>query len=294
MLEAAGAMKVLVTGATGRLGSVVCQELARLGHDVLGTDQRFGPLDVALRLADLREPMAIYPLLEGRDALVHLGNIPNLSMGTSPQAVLGENTSINANVFRAAVDLGVARIVFASSLQAMIALDEGRPAEAPYTIPYFPLDGDAPANPGNNFYGLSKEFGERTLQLLSSTNPRLACTSLRFPMLAADWFKKRLQQPLTPSGLNLGEALTYLEIEDAAALVGLVLTHQKPGYHQYFPARAVEVEGMTAGEVIRELFPQTPLRRPPEAIASLVDISALERDFGFRPRPPLTVRLERR
>ena len=58
MLEAAGAMKVLVTGATGRLGSVVCQELSRLGHDVLGTDQRFGPLDAPLRLADLREPMA--------------------------------------------------------------------------------------------------------------------------------------------------------------------------------------------------------------------------------------------
>jgi nucleoside-diphosphate-sugar epimerase len=287
-------MKVLVTGAAGRLGSVVCKELARLGHEVLGTDQRFASLSVPLSLADLREPIAAYRLLEGRDALVHLGNIPNLSMGVSPQAVLGENTSINANVFRAAVDLGVSRIVFASSLQVMIRLDEGRAPEPPHTIPYFPLDGDAPPNPGSNFYALSKEFAERTLQLLSSLDPSLTCTSLRFPMLATDWLKKRLQQPLPPSGLNLGEALTYLELEDAATLVGLVLTRQRPGYHQYFPARAVAVEGMTAGQVIRELFPQTPLRLPAEAIEALVDLSALERDLGFRPAPPLTVRLERR
>jgi nucleoside-diphosphate-sugar epimerase len=287
-------MKVLVTGATGRLGSIVSGELARLGHDVHGTDLRFAPLSVPLTLADLREPAAAYRLLEGRDALVHLGNIPNLGVGPSPQAVLGDNTSINANVFRAAVDLGVSRIVFASSLQAMIRMDEGRPPAPPYTIPYFPLDGQAPPNPGNNFYGLSKEFGERTLQLLSSLDPTLTCTALRFPMLATDWLKTRLQQPQPPSGLNLGEALTYLELDDAAALIGLVLAHQKPGYHQYFPAQAVAIEGMTAGEVARELFPLTPLTCPADAISSLVDLSALERDVRFRPAPPLTVRLERR
>src|SRR4051812_41491380 len=190
-------MKVLVTGATGRLGSLVCKELLQRGHDVLGTDQRFaGGLAFPLKLADLRDSLAVYPLLEGRDAVVHLGNIPNLSMGPSPQVVLGDNVSMNSNVFRAAVDLGVRRIVFSSSLQAMIRLEEGRAVDAAPHIPYFPLDGDAPADPGHNFYGLSKEFGERTLRVLSELTPELACTSLRFPMLAGDWFHKRLQQPM--------------------------------------------------------------------------------------------------
>jgi nucleoside-diphosphate-sugar epimerase len=294
VLQAARAMKVLVTGATGRLGTVVCRELAGLGHDVLATDQRFAALGVPLKLADLRDPLVAYPLLEGRDALVHLGNVPNVSMGPSPQAVLGDNTRINANVFRAAVDLGVGRIVFASSLQAMIRLDDGRPCAPPYTIPYFPLDGDAPPNPGDNLYALSKELGERMLQLFCQLEQRLTATSLRFPMLAGDWFRKRLEAPLPPSALNLAEALTYLSFEDAAALVGLVLAHQKPGYHQYFPAQAIEAEGISPGALIAEHFPTTPLRRPAEQIRSLVDLSALERDVGFRPSPPLTVRLERR
>lgn len=288
-------MKVLVTGATGRLGSVVCKELARRQHDVVGTDQRFAPgLGVPLKLADLRDSRAVYALLEGVDAVAHLGNIPNLGLGPSPQEVLGDNVRMNANVFRAAVDLGVSRIVFASSLQAMIRLDEGRAFDAPPVIPYFPLDGEAPANPGHNFYGLSKEFGERTLRILSELQPELACTALRFPMLAGEWFHRRAQQPIPVGTLNFCEALTYLDFSDAASLVALALERQAPGYHQYFPAQAVTLAGYTVEATLREFFPSTPLRRPPEQIDALVDLSALERDLGFRPGPPLTIQLQPR
>jgi hypothetical protein len=110
-------------------------------------------------------------------------------------------------------------------------------------------------------------------------------------MLAGDWFRKRLQQPLPSSGLNFSEALTYLELADAAALVPLVVERQQPGYHQYFPAQAVTLDGYTVERTLAEFFPDTPLRRPREQIGSLVDLSALERDFGFRPSPPLTVQL---
>ena len=285
-------MKVLVTGATGRLGSVVCKQLVADGHDVLATDQRFAAdLGAKLVLADLRDAHAVYPLLEGQEAVVHLGNIPNLSVGPTAQAVLGDNVTMNANVFRAAVDVGVTRVVFASSLQAMIRLDEGAVPEPPYTVPYFPLDGDAPANPGYNFYGLSKEFGERTLRILAQRQPQLACTSLRFPMLAGDWFLSRVKQPLPPSALNWCEALTYLRFGDAAALIALVLARQAAGYHQYFPAQAVELAGYTAPATLAEFFPDTPLRRPREQITSLVDLSALERDFEFSPASPLTIQL---
>ncbi len=286
-------MKVLVTGATGRLGSLVCKELLLRGHDVLGTDQRFeSALGVPLKLADLREPLGVYPLLEGRDAVVHLGNIPNLGLGHSPQVVLSHNVGMNANVFRAALDLGVRRIVFASSVQAMIRLEEGRAAAAPPLIPYFPLDGAVPADPGHNFYGLSKEFGERTLRILSEHEPKLTCTALRFPMLTGDWFRKRLQQPVPQSELNFGEALAYLTFADAARLVALVVEQQQPGYHQYFPAQALVLAGHTVESTLREYFPSTPLRLPVEQMQALVDLSALQRDFGFRPAPPMTVQLE--
>lgn len=285
-------MKVLVTGASGRLGSVVCKRLFEHGHDVLGTDQKFGKdLGVAQRVADLRDAPAAYELLEGREALVHLGNIPNLAAGPTPQAVLTDNTTMNVNVFRAAVDLGVRRIVFASSIQAMIRLEEGRPLEPPYGLPYFPLDGEAPADPGYNFYGLSKELGERVLRVLAERYPELTCTSLRFPLLVGDWFLNRIKQPLLPSALNLSEGLTHLGFADAAQLIALVLERQKPGYHQYFPAQGLAVAGYSPAQLLAEFFADIPLRKPRSEITSLVDLSALERDLDFRPSPPLTVEL---
>jgi nucleoside-diphosphate-sugar epimerase len=286
-------MKVLVTGAAGRLGSVVCQELVQLGHDVLPTDLRPCDAGPELRKADLRDPQATYLLLEGCDAVVHLGNIPHLSRGASPQAVLSENVAMNANVFRAAVDLGVTRIVFASSLQAMIRLEDGKHPPAPYTIPYFPLDGDAPANPGDNFYGLSKEFGERMLRVLCERHTQLHATALRYPMLTGKAFEERALQPLPLSALNFAEGLTYLDTADAARLVGLVLARQQPGYHQYFPAQALAIAGLTAAEIRARFFSQTRLRTPGAEPESLVDGSALWTDVAFRPAPPLTIQLQR-
>jgi hypothetical protein len=99
---------------------------------------------------------------------------------------------------------------------------------------------------------------------------------------------------MAPSALNFCEALTYLDFTDAATLVALVLEQQQPGYHQYFPAQAVTLVGYSIERTLSEFFAQTPLRRPLSEIRSLVDVSALERDFGFRPAPPLTVQLDRR
>jgi nucleoside-diphosphate-sugar epimerase len=288
-------MKVLVTGAAGRLGSVVCKELVRSGHEVLGTDQRYlANLGAPQKVADLCDTAAVYPLLEGQDAVVHLGNIPNLSLGPSAQAVMIRNMAMNTNVFRAALDLGVKRIVFASSIQATIRLEEGRSAETPPGIQYFPMDGDAPCDPGHNFYGLSKEFGERMLRVLAERFPDLCCTSLRFPLLVGQWFHDRAKEPLPQTSLNFAEALTYLDFDDAARLVTLVLERQASGYHQYFPAQVISLEGYNAPRILSEFFPHIPLRAPLETISSLVNVAPLERDFGFRPSPPLTIRLLRR
>jgi len=288
-------MKVLVTGAAGRLGSVVCKELLRSGHDVLGTDQRYlADLGVPQKVADLCDTAAVYPLLEGRDVVVHLGNIPNLGLGPSPQAVMSRNMAMNTNVFRAALDLGVKRIVFASSIQAMIRLEEGRSPDTPPAIQYLPMDGDAPCDPGHNFYGLSKEFGERMLRVLSERFPELCCTALRFPLLAGQWFHDRAKEPLPLASVNFAEALTYLDFSDAARLVALVLARQAPGYHQYFPAQVLSLEGYNVARILSEFFPHIRLRAPLETIPSLVDLAPLERDFGFRPSPPLTIRLRQR
>jgi hypothetical protein len=113
-------------------------------------------------------------------------------------------------------------------------------------------------------------------------------------MLAGDWFQKRLAEPVPPSALNFGEALAYLDFSDAARLVGLVLERQEPGYHQYFPAQALQLAGYTAESLAAEFFPQIRRKNPGTVLSGLVDHRALEQDFGFSAAPPLLVRLEQR
>ncbi len=281
-------MKVLVTGAAGRLGSAVCAHLSEAGFEVKATDYKHREgLKVKLVHADLRDEIAVYTLLEGCDAVVHLGNHPNLLAGPSPQRILSENTAMNANVFRAAVDIGIRRVVFSSSVQAILKVPNGMRAEAPYPIPYLPLDGGVPSNPGSNFYALSKEFGERMLQELSRANADLVATSLRFPVLIGDSWIERFTaggKPAARSSFNFGEVLGYLMFSDAAELVRATLDKQLPGYHQYYPAQTLDVRNVSVADLIREFYPTVPLRRPIEEIEALVDLSDITETLGWAPK----------
>lgn len=286
-------MRILVTGAAGKLGSKVVAALVNAGHEVRATDQRFrADLAVPLRPANLLDEHALYPLLDGCEALVHLGNHPNRFAGPSPQRLLAENTSMNANAFFAAVDSGVRHIVFASSVQVMIPIESL--AGPPYRLPYLPLDGHAPADPGLNPYALSKELAEATLRVTARAHPELCITSLRYPMLIGDWFRLRLAENggRVPSDhLHLGEATAHLTFEDAARLVGHVLERPRAGYRQYFPAQSVEVRNVGARGLIERFYPRIELRRPLAAIEELVDLTEVEQDLGFSPSERFSVEL---
>jgi nucleoside-diphosphate-sugar epimerase len=281
-------MKVLVTGAAGKLGSAVCSLLVEAGYEVRATDYKHREgLPVKLVHADLRDEIAVYNLLEGCDAVAHMGNHANLLSGPSPQRIIAENTAMNSNVFRGALDVGIRRIVFASSVQAILKVPNGMRADAPYSIPYLPLDGDTPSNPGSNFYALSKEFGERMLEELCRAEPELVATSLRFPVLIGEGWVDRFTgagKPTARSSFNFGEVLGYLMFSDAAELVRAVLEKQRPGYHKYYPAQTLEVRGVPVAELIRRFYSHVPLRRPIEAIESLVDLSAITEALGWVPK----------
>jgi nucleoside-diphosphate-sugar epimerase len=284
-------MKVVVTGAAGKLGSLTVAALVQRGHDVCATDARFRTdLAVPIEPKNLLDEHALYPLLEGADALVHLGNHPNRFAGPSPQRLLAENVAMNANAFTAALDRGVKQIVFASSIQVMITSD-GVHSE-PSALPYLPLDGDAPAAPGWNPYAQSKQLGEELLRVAAKVRPELAVTVLRYPMLVAEWFKFRV---LGSNGkarrevLHLHEATAHLSFEDGAELVAAVLARPEPGYRQYFPAQTLDVTNLPPPELIARFYPSAPLKKPLEQIETLIDIGALERDFGWKPKDRLSV-----
>jgi nucleoside-diphosphate-sugar epimerase len=286
---------ILVTGATGNLGTAVCRALLARGHSVRATDLRFKRgFPTRVELGDLRDELFVHRMVEGTDTVVHLGNHPNQFAGPSPQGLLGDNVRMNANVFLAAQSSDVRTIVFSSSVQVMIRREDHF-AETRTSIPCLPLDGDLPPNPGKNTYALSKEFGERMLRLMVESDPALSATAIRFPMLVTDGLVRRFESMRrTPQFfVDFAGGLAHLFLSDAGSLVADVVEHRLPGYHQYFPARDIELRGYQVADVIREWYSEVELRRPLAELDSLIDISAITRELGWVPHERLSVELDR-
>ena len=115
-------MRVVVTGASGFLGSALTRRLDALGHDVVGVDRRARPpLTGASRhiVADLAEPQAILPLgdLAARaDAVVHLAAHSGVRSRTPDIETLRQRDIVTATEHvLAAVPLDVQLVVASSS-----------------------------------------------------------------------------------------------------------------------------------------------------------------------------------
>jgi uronate dehydrogenase len=145
--------RLLLTGAAGNLGRELRPRLKRY-CDVLRLSDREPVGDAAageeVQQADLADKAAIHRLLEGVQAVVHMGGI---STEKPWQTILDANIAGLVNLYEAARAHGTKRIVFASSNHVTGFYRQDQ------TIG--PRD---PVRP-DGFYGLSKAFGENLAQL---------------------------------------------------------------------------------------------------------------------------------
>jgi nucleoside-diphosphate-sugar epimerase len=274
-------MNVTLTGAAGRLGSHVCHTLVEAGHTVRATDRVVRrDLPVRIEVADLRDREACYGLLEDAEAVVHLGNIPGVR-GYDDQTVFNENTCVNMNVFQAAAEQGVKRILFASSVQVLAPYSQKEDVPTA-CLPYLPLDGDMPACP-SNAYALSKQAAEVMLEYFTRI-AGIGGVAVRFPFLIEDWMFARIKAFPAKWGPSRAEGFAFLHCRDAATLLESLLRAPLTGYRTYFVASRENAQAKSAADVIRQHYAGIPLKKPIEQIDSLVDLSAVERDTDWTPR----------
>lgn len=285
-------MRILVTGAAGRVGQTAARHLIEQRHEVVATDAVYrADLPYPLKLADLREPGAIYPLAEGCDAVVHLGNHPNPYAVRPSQTLLADNTAMNVNTFTAAIEVGIRRIVFASTIQVIKDLPAERSSAERNTVcrmPYLPLDSLIPARPGYNVYAMSKMFGEQMLEVMSRQYTDLAAVVLRLPFIIpkithAHW---NPLAALRENDQRLAEALCHLPMREIGSLFSASVERSKPGYRCYFPARSFALPSLTPAHIAERYLPHMPIRGKLDGPGGLVDLSALQEDLGWAPTGP--------
>ncbi|GAB3959868.1 NAD-dependent epimerase/dehydratase family protein [Streptomyces sparsus] len=145
---------VLLTGAAGGMGTLMRGLLPAYGYELRLLD--VAPIADApdAITADLGDKEALREAVRGVDAVIHLAGI---SLEAPFEMILHANIAGTYNLYEAAREEGVRRIVFASSNHATGYTPRPQPGE-----PLIPVD--TPRRP-DTFYGLSKSFGEDLAQL---------------------------------------------------------------------------------------------------------------------------------
>jgi uronate dehydrogenase len=145
--------RILITGAAGRLGTLLRTGLAPLAHKIrLAARQSFGDLaaneeEAIFDLADMEATLAA---TQGCDAIVHFGGA---SLESPWETILDANIRGSYHIYEGARKHGAKRVVYASSVHA---------------IGYHELESqigvDAPVRP-DSLYGVSKNFVESLSRL---------------------------------------------------------------------------------------------------------------------------------
>ena len=157
---------VVITGSTGRIGTILRQAFA--GRYRLRSIDRVPTPDAPdAVVASLTDLPAILPVFEGADAVVHLAADPRHTPDIGWDTLMPDNVVASANVYEAARQGGATRVVFFSSMHVCGMYENDPPwsriAAGDYAglIPdRMPLvTAEMPARP-DGLYAVSKIFGE--------------------------------------------------------------------------------------------------------------------------------------
>jgi len=199
-------MRVLVTGAAGSIGTVVCTGLVDRGYDVVGLDRVPEPagFEGGWFTGDCADKDAVgsaFAEHRGLEGVVHLAGIPGED---SLPAEMESHVYTTAALLDAMLEHGVRRIVYASSNHAV-----GR-------TPRRDLVGDDALPRPDTFYGVAKVAAEALLRLYVDRYD-LEAVALRIGSF----------QPQPESVRQLS---TWLSHDDAVRLVEAALTTPDPGF----------------------------------------------------------------
>ena len=157
-------MPTLLTGATGFVGSAVLRQLLFAGHDVRvlarpKSDRRnLEGLECEIAEGDLNEPGSLRAAVRGCENLFHVAADYRL-WTPDPTELYRTNGAATVDLFRAAADAGVTRMLYTSSVATLGINPDG-----------IPSDETTPVSVGNmvGHYKRSKFLGEEAVAALVS------------------------------------------------------------------------------------------------------------------------------
>ncbi len=265
-------MKILVTGATGKVGSRVAKDLAQRGHQIRALVRdlpRAAELlgnRIELARGDLLDLESLAVAVRGIDAVVHCAAFFRGATAEQAHATNDLGTQHLANAARAAA---VKRFVFTST-GLVYGPSGGRAVNE--DAPCAPIDG----------YPLSKLAAERFLLGLEGLDVRI----LRLPFVYGDGDAHIAEAVPMMTGFPPAQRMSIAHHADVAQAVALVLDAASPAHRIY---NVVDDEAPDLSTVFASVGAPPPDGSNAErarAFDSLMDGGRLREDLGFKAKFP--------
>lgn len=234
--------KVLVTGASGLLGSYVVNELAGKA-DIVGLDL-MSPSESAqfsgFVTGSIEEADTVKQAVQGCNAVIHVAARPNIWSGAGHE-IVRTNVTGTWNVLQAAEDAGVKRVVVTSS-DSVVGYTVLEGAMIPPE--YLPVDNKHPLHP-TDAYALSKVLCEKTAQAFVDRG-KLEVVVLRPVYVLYPKFECEVLARAADPENNKGPAAGgrqpagggvmwhYVDPRDLARAFRMALEAHSPGFGPYF------------------------------------------------------------
>jgi UDP-glucose 4-epimerase len=272
-------MRILVTGARGKVGAATVHGLAAAGHEVTASDrlpavfESPAPGAPGYLETDLTDAGDAFAAVHGHDAVIHAAALPSPEHHPA-RTVFANNLLATFNVLEAAVRMGVPRVVHVSSETVPGFLF----AERPFDAAYAPVDEDHPVAPQDP-YALAKSFGEQLCDAAVARSD-VRCVSVRPSWVQWEGNYERnlgplLRDPDPPGGGNFH---SYVDAYDLAELLRLAAESDLPGHHVVYAAAPENAAGRPLAELTGDVPVRDPLPRPD---ASGISSARARRLFGW-------------
>ncbi|MFB6272746.1 MAG: NAD-dependent epimerase/dehydratase family protein [Salinibacter sp.] len=270
--------RVAVTGGSGQTGRHVVEHCRDHGYEVVNVDrtppESFRPTDYVR--ADLTDLGQTFEALDGVDAVVHLTTV-STPIVRADSAAFRANLDATYNVFAAATQLNLDRVVWASSETVFgVPFVEAR-------LAYAPVDDEHPLYPESG-YALAKVLSEELARQFSRRSGR--------PFIGL-----RLSNVIPPDGYDAFASFQadpharkwnlwgYVDARDVAQACRLALEADGvEGAETCIVAAADTLMDRPSRELMAEVFPKVPVGETVTRYGTLLDITKAQALLGYVPQ----------